>query len=260
MGGIDNQGHFHQNLASGSVPIPFPHRAVAPAYSLQLKMPEQTMLCCLTVEACKSDGAVVACNFLNYYVSLGYPPSVESIPRGLILRGGPGDWAKAEWSIETGDREKERAEDACYGVGHGFFEWALPINRAELAKARRLRVLCEASSHRLDTPQTDEDIWPTLFQIFLNDVRVYEATLRNHPHDSRGILSYLRGGKGAYGYLAHALAENDLLREIIANSKDEQHLLFRCAVPKDAIPQGGLTIYGSECGRFPVCPTVVIEY
>jgi predicted transcriptional regulator len=37
-------------------------------------------------------------------------------------------------------------------------------------------------------------------------------------------------------------------------------LRLRCEVPADALAQGGLTIYGAECGRFPVCPTVIIDW
>jgi hypothetical protein len=92
----------------------------------------------------------------------------------------------------------------------------------------------------------------------LNGVRVYQATLRNHPHDSRGLLSYLRGGKGAYGYLVHAFAEGPTLRRIVAGHGSNQ-LRLRCGVPKKSFAQGGLTIYGAECGRYPVSPTVIIE-
>jgi hypothetical protein len=256
---VDTNGQVRQKLAFGSTPIPFPHLTVAPAHDIELTMPTSTMLCTLTIEACAADGRVVASNFVHFFVAHGHPPSVEEIPRGLILRGAPADWSKAEWSLGTGDREKERAEDNCYGLGHGYFEWALPLGKADLSKARRIRVLCEASSHRIDTPQTDEDIWPTTFLMTLNGARIYEATLRNHPHDARGALSYLRGGKGAYGYLVHAIVEYELLQQIASQVKDG-HLYLRCAVPKESLPQGGLTIYGSECGRYPVCPTVIIEW
>jgi len=73
------------------------------------------------------------------------------------------------------------------------------------------------------------------------------------------VLSYLRGGVGAYGYPAYALAEGDLLREI-ARSITDDRLRLRCTVPKEALARGGLTVYGAECGRFPVCPTVIIEW
>ena len=111
----------------------------------------------------------------------------------------------------------------------------------------------------MDSPQTDADIFPTTLQLSLNNVPIYKGVLRNHPHDARGVLSYLRGGAGAYGYLVHAFAEGDLLRQIAASDGDGS-LRLRCAVPPDALPVGGLTIYGAECGRYPVCPTVIVEW
>jgi hypothetical protein len=96
-------------------------------------------------------------------------------------------------------------------------------------------------------------------QISLNGVPVYNGVLRNHPHDARGVLSYLRGGVGAYGYLVHAFAERNLLQQISAQNGDG-NLRLRCGVPDGALAVGGLTIYGAECGRFPVCPTVIVEW
>jgi hypothetical protein len=93
----------------------------------------------------------------------------------------------------------------------------------------------------------------------LNDARVYEGVLRNHPHDARGVLSYLRGGVGAYGYLVHAFVEGDLLKQVVAGVQEDAFRL-RCEVPAEAMAIGGLTVYGAECGRFPVCPTVIVEW
>lgn len=259
MGGIDDRGRLHQDLARGRAPIPFPHRQVAPAHTLELPMPGQTMLCHLRLTAVSSEGLSVAENFVHFFVTSGYPPPREEFERGLVLRGTPGNWAQAQWSGGTVERDKEKAEDCCYGFGDGFFEWALPLSGADLSKARRVRVLCEVSSHRIDAPQTDADVFPTTLRMLLNGVRIYEATIRNHPHDSRGVLSYLRGGVGAYGYPASAIAEGELLKQI-ANGAGDGALRLRCAVPAEAIARGGLTIYGAECGRFPVCPTVIIEW
>jgi hypothetical protein len=259
LGGVDTRGRHLQDLARGSVPIPFPHRTVAPAHDIDLIMPEFPVLATLWVQACREDGAVIARNFIHYFVSQGYPPVREELPRTLVIRGTPADWISSEWSGGTIDRELERAMDCCYGQGHGYFEWLLPISNADLSRARRLRLLCEASSHRVDCPQTDEDIFPTTLEMSLNGVRVYQATLRNHPHDSRGLLSYLRGGKGAYGYLVHAFAEGATLRRIVAGHGSD-HLRLRCGVPKKSAADGGLTIYGAECGRYPVSPTVIIEW
>jgi len=259
MGGMDTRGRVHQDLEQGRAPIRFPHRKVELAHTLELRMPDSPMLCTLLLSARTADGKVIAQNFVNYFVNGIYPAPREETPRALILRGPPGDWVQAEWSGGTANRDKERAEDCCYGFGHGFFEWTLPLEGADLSKARRLKVLCEASSHRVDHPQTDADIFPTTMQMTLNDVVVYKGVLRNHPHDSRGVLSYLRGADGAYGYLIHAFAEGDLLQKIVTQDGDSV-LRLRCSVPTDAMAVGGLSIYGAECGRFPVCPTVIVEW
>src|SRR6185436_9164186 len=113
--------------------------------------------------------------------------------RDLVLRGAPGGWTRAEWTGSSLDRDKERAEDCSYGFGHGFFEWHLPLQDVDLHKARRIKLICEASSHRVDAPQTDEDIFPTTLAISLNGMTLYKGILRNHPHDARGVLSYWRG-------------------------------------------------------------------
>ncbi len=89
-------------------------------------------------------------------------------------------------------------------------------------------------------------------------LRLYEGTIPNHPHDSRGVLSYLRNGKGAYGYLTHATVEGELLRRIgeIAGER----FILRASVPTTSWAQNGLSIYGAESGRYPVCPTIVLEW
>jgi hypothetical protein len=259
MAGIDTLGRLHQDLASGRVRIPFPHREVDRAHTIEMRMPDTCMLCTLMIEAQSERGKVIARNFVHYFVASQYPPKREATPRALVLRGLPDAWSQAVWSGGTAERDKERAEDCCYGFGHGFFEWELPLNEADLARARRIKVLCEASAHRVDAPQTDQDNFPTTFQMSLNDVAVHQSVLRNHPHDARGVLSYWRGGVGAYGYLIHAVAEKRLLEKVVHKTENKR-LRLRCAVPEDALAQGGLTIYGAECGRFPVCPTVIVEW
>jgi hypothetical protein len=259
LSGIDSAARIHEDLGRGSAAISFPHRRVAPAHTVEFRAPDKNMVCTLFLSACQGeDGQCLAKNFVQIFVSSGYPPNREEGDRSLILRGSPADWSRAEWSNYSGNRDEERALDCCFGFGHGFFEWNLPLEGADINKAVRLKVLCEASSRRIDTPQTDDDKFPTTLQLLLNGFPVYEATIPNHPHDTRGALSYLRGGKGAYGYLVYAIAEGDMLRRIAGASRDS--LVLRCAVPKEAMAQNGLSIYGAECGRYPISPTVVIEW
>ena len=259
LNGIDSLGRFHSDLSSGRVPIAFPHRRVADAHTIEMKMPDETMLCTLSLQALASDGQIFARNFVEHFASPGYPYNREEGERLLVLRGAPADWDRSEWSLSQSEREGSRVADRCFGRGEGFFEWALPLEGANLWEAVRLRVLCEASSRRLGSSQTDGDTFPTTLQISLNGVRVYFAVVPDHPHDARGSLSYLRGARGAHGYLAHATIEGDLLRQI-AEQAGDGYLRLRCEVPPDALTQGGLTIYGAECGRYPVTPTVIVEW
>jgi hypothetical protein len=264
LSGMDADGRMHADLSRGLVPIEFPHRRVGPAHTVELTMPENTFLCTLAVNAVTPEGDVIARNFVQFLVCNDYPALREERPHTLILRAWPQNWSHAEWGNFSHDREQAIDEDRVWGDGVGFFEWSLPLNGANLRTAKRVRVLCEASSHLIPhlpgaTPQTDTELHPTTFDILLNGYVVYEAKLPNHPYDTRGVLSYLRGLKGPYGYLAHATAEGDLLHAI-ADRVHDDHLYLRCAVPHDAVIQGGLTIYGAECGRYPVCPTIIIEW
>jgi hypothetical protein len=111
----------------------------------------------------------------------------------------------------------------------------------------------------MDTPQTDEDVFATTLRITVNGVRVHESLLKNHPHDARGVLSYLRDNRGAYGYLVNVRAEGELLRQLIERVTDNE-LRLRCEVPPEAQVRGGLTIYGAQSGRYPVCPSVIVEW
>ena len=156
----------------------------------------------------------------------------------------------------------ERAEaertGGCFGIGSGSFEWEFPIDPDELRKTTRIGLLCEASSHREGAPQTDSFAWPTQFRMLLNGVRIYSGILPSHPHDAAGALSYLRNGRGAYGYLAHATIDGDLLRHVVAHNGGNV-LRLTCLVPAGRKPLGGLTIYGGDCGRSPVPPTIILE-
>jgi hypothetical protein len=259
LSGVDSVGRQHQDITRGTVPIPFPHRRVAHAHTIEFELPNQTMLCALDVEALEvENGESVAQNFIQFFVTSGYPPAREDIPRCTILRARPADWAREQWNGYSGNREEESNQDMAWGYGQGFFEYDFPTEGIDLRNANRARVLCEASSRRIDTPQTDADKFPTSLQMVLNGVRIFEEILPNHPHDSRGVLTYLRGGAGAYGYLASATVEGALFKQIAESA--HTHLTLTLAVPPTAMAQHGLQIYGAESGRFPVAPTIAIEW
>jgi hypothetical protein len=257
LSGIDSLGWIHENLASGEEPIPFPHLRVEPAKIIGLRMPAETMLCTLWVRAFVADGTMVARNFVQFFVDDGFAARRQN-GRRTVFSLEPHAWHAAEWNNELSARDEAESAGACHGSRRGFFDWRVPLSAAELQERSRLTLLIEASGYRPGTPQTDSFSQPTALRVLLNGVPVYRTILPNHPHDARGALSYLRGGRGAYGYLIHASVENALLNEVKSRMKGNQ-LRLRFQVGRDEEHQGGLTIYGRDCGRYPIGPTLVAE-
>ncbi len=255
--GMDSLGWMHDPIAAGSELIEFPHLRVALARRLALRMPKQTMLGTLWVRAVMEDGTLAASNYVQFYIDAGSPPW-QQLNRQTVYRLDAHSWSSAEWNAGASTREEAMRDGAARGRGRGFFEWKFPVGPAELRDVRRIKVLCEASATREDAPQTDCFAQPSTLRLLLNGVPVYRTILPNHPHDARGALTYLRGGRGAYGYLCHATIEADLLAEVLRQMKGS-HLRLRCLVPRNEPPSGGLTIYGYDCGRYPIGPTLIVE-
>jgi hypothetical protein len=258
--GMDARGRRHLDLAHGGHSIQFPARQVVAAATAEFTLPSETMLCRWSVRAVDPrDGALVAENYVEYFVAGDYPPALRVGDGGeTILHAAPENWAAAGWSGGVCSRDEARSSDACFGAGSGFFEWSLPMGRERPARVRRLRVRCEASSRRRDTPQTSLDLFPSTLHILLNGVLVDTAELPDHPHDARGVLSYLRGGKGAFGYGVEIVVEGELLGRVLAN-EGAGHLRLRFEVPAERPAANGLTLYGPECGRYPYGTTITLE-
>jgi hypothetical protein len=262
--GIDTLGTIHPTLLRGRAPIAFPHYHVELAQRVALTTPREPMLCTFSVAAVSPDGETIAANFIQHLVTNGEPPEREERGATLVLRRRAERWQAQAWSGAASDHAEAARLGFCYGAGAGFFEWVFADGALhELARARRLRLLCEVSARREGTPQTGAHQHPTTFELFADGLRVHREVLPDHPHDTRGALSYLRdprGGRGAYGYLMRATVEDELLQRLAERVAPTGELRLRCAVPADATPCGGLTVYGHDTGRFPIGPTVVIEW
>ena len=257
LSGIDSLGWATDRLLIGSRAIDFPQYRVALAEKIKFRLPSQTMLCTLWVRAVTPEGVLLARNYVQFFVDGGFPAREETAS-GLIFRAEPQAWNTMDWSGGSSERAEAEEDGSCYGEGHGFFEYQFRVTADEIRNATKIIVLCEVSARRLGTPQTDSFAHPTSFRLLLNGVRIYTGLLPNHPHDAGGALSYLRGGRGAYGYVTHAAVEGELLRQVLANAGSDLFYLH-CVVPSDKLPIGGLTIYGGDCGRSPVPPTLIIE-
>jgi hypothetical protein len=255
--GIDSLGWIHDGIALGSEPIDFPHLRLAPAKTLRLRMPDQTMLCTLWVRALVPDGTLVAANYIQFFVD-GGAPVWQQMNRRTVFRLGVESWSSSDWNAAVSTREEAGRSGCACGSGRGWFEWKFPAGPDVLRGAERITLLYEASAFGPGAPQTDRVGHPSTLRILLNGVPVYRTILPNHPHDARGALTYLRGGRGAYGYLCHATIEGPLLAEVLRGMKGN-HLRVRCLAPRGEPPSGGLAIYGFDAGRYPIGPTLIVE-
>jgi hypothetical protein len=259
--GIDTLGTVHSALARSRAAIPFTHHRVELARRVALIAPSEPMLCTLSVAAVTADGETVASNFVQHFVCPESPLEREERGRTLVLRRPVHTWQAHDWASGSSAAHEAQQLGYCFGEGIGFFEWTFADDvLRHLADARRIRLLCEVSARRQGTPQTGAHRHPTTFELLLNGLRVHRAILPDHPHDTRGALSYLRGGRGAYGYLMRVTIEDALLQHVATEAAGSGELRFRCAVPPEASPCGGLTVYGYDTGRFPIGPTVVVEW
>ncbi|HEY9154014.1 MAG TPA: glycoside hydrolase family 2 TIM barrel-domain containing protein, partial [Opitutaceae bacterium] len=257
--GIDTLGSVFPAIVRGRKPITFRHHRVELAGKIDLALPTEPMLTTLSVAAVTPDGQTVASNFIHHFIAPAALPDRDERGSTLVLRKPVWSWSDASWTGLASVRDEAQAQGACFAQGAGFFEWRFSDEAIQrLETARRVRFLCEVSSRRTDTPQTDSHDFPTHFELSINGIPVYRGVLPDHPHDSRGVLSYLRGGKGAYGYLIRATAEDGMLQQIADVARREGALRFRCAVI--SAPEGGLTVYDFDCGRYPVGPTVIVEW
>ncbi|MDB6007272.1 MAG: glycoside hydrolase family 2 sugar binding, partial [Prosthecobacter sp.] len=257
LSGTDSLGWLHGDLASGWKHIPFRQHRVELAEHVVLTMPQQTMLCTFWVRAVTAEGAVIARNYVQFFNDAGHLP-YEEVDGRIVLRAEPHAWVRGEWSDGFSSHAEAEEGGVCWGGGQGFFEWAFDVSDEVLRSCSRIRVLCEASAHRAGTPQTDSFTHPTAFRMELNGVRIYNQVLPNHPHDTRGALSYLHGKRGAYGYLAQATVEGPLFAEVLEHPGNGV-LRLLCAVPADAAVRGGCTLYGRDSGRYPMPLTVILE-
>ncbi len=259
--GIDTLGTVHSSLARGRADIDFPHHHVELAQRIALTAPAEPMLCTFAVAAVSPTGEPIASNFIQHFVTTGRPPAREERDGSLILRQAVHQWRSEEWSQPGSTHEEAERLGFCYGRGSGYFEWVFADDALRsLRGARRIRVLCEVSARREGTQQTSAHKQPTSFELLINDLCVHRVLLPDHPHDARGALSYLRGGLGAYGYLMRATLEDGSLQRVAEESAGSGELRFRCAVPAGAALVGGLTVYDYDAGRFPICPTVIVEW
>ena len=262
---------------------PWMSESLAP---LMVAMPNEPAVAVLSTRLEDAAGTVLHRNFTTFVVE-GDAPREMRLADGRsarIARVSPAAFTAAQWS---GKSWAVMDSLKVNGAGSGFFEYRIPWPRdLALADVAQGVFIVEASAKRLlgkdrDTtardngdymrggglqdpsrnrnayPMTGATQFPSAVSVRVNGDFAGRYELDDDPADHRGILSwdsqlrdrFLREA-GSYGQLVRVPISPDAL----AKAAKAGELVIRLEVGA-ALP-GGLAIYGSHFGRYPVDPTV----
>ena len=272
------------SMSSRRVPYrPWMSESLAP---LTVTMPGEPSVAVLSTRLEDAAGTVLHRNFTTFVVEGAMPREVALTNgrRARVARVSPSSFSAAHWS---GKSWAVMDSLKVNGAGSGFFEYRIPwpndVKQADVAEAV---FVVEASAKRLlgkdrDTtakdngdymrggglqdpsrnrnayPMTGTTKYPSAVSVRVNGELAGRYELDDDPADHRGILSwasqmrdrYLREA-GSYGQLIKV----PIPAVALARAAQAGEVVIRLEVD-DAFP-GGLAIYGSHFGRYPLDPTV----
>jgi hypothetical protein len=265
--------------------VPYTPWMSAPLAPLTVTMPSEPSVSVLAVRLEDTSGTVLHRNFTTFVVS-GPVPENGVMVDGAHVRAAStgvtsmvdGRWSLKQWTVL--DRKFD-------GAGSGYVEYRIPwpsdLSVNDVASAT---FLVEASAKRLngkdrDTtraqgdymrgggfhdrsanknsyPMTSAYKYPSAVTVRVNGALAGRYALSDDPADSRGILSWhaqlfnrTLNEAGSYGELLRV----PLTAAMRADAAKAGYVTVRLEV-SDTLP-GGLAIYGSRFGRYPIDPTVL---
>ena len=243
-------GHITRGHASGNVEIPFPQYQVQNVHQLRLVAPDvHQAVGTLHVWVTDHSGTVVARNFINFEHFTETPIEFRTDSGTIRLNYTPGSADESSWDEPTNDEQLFSA----VGSGYVEYEISLPegLNAADVSE---LELVFEASSAYGGARQTEPEKYPSDVTISVNGVESDTIRIPDCPADARGVLSYIHGQPGIYGYLQNIKIEPSL----VLNGKTNT-LRVRYEVKSDAEAKGGFALYGARMGRYPTGPHLLIR-
>ncbi len=242
--------------------------------SLELTFPNKNGLAIVQLTVKNQEGEILHRNFVAIEIAGAENENILTIPASDITSS---QWSNKEWKVLDGLKIN--------GAGQGYFEYNFSIpDHVNWKDVKAPYFLVEMSAKELfvkdretfdkdqnymkgsrvapssnpnSYPMTDETLFPSTVSIFVEGKKVHQTVLPDDPADHRGILSWhhqLQDRKlreaGSYGYLIKVPLSKSMLR-----SAQRRGAL---SVRLQADGQGGLAVYGSKFGRYPVDPSIVL--
>lgn len=247
---------------------------------LSLKMPDYRGLALLRLYLTTYAGDTLHRNFCFFEILSDKDPDHKFIfevkPNAFTKQ----QWDKKQWNVMDGLKVN--------GTGKGYFEYKLPLDKkSKWGKINSANLVMELSAKQvfdkdLDSsfnqnqdymlgsrvsssknpnayPMTDESRFPSEVSIQVEGKTLLKTVLPDDPADHRGLLSWhhqlmdkkLREA-GSYGYLINIPISKSVLRRATAQG------FLRVKIKSEG--EGGLAIYGSEFGRYPVNINLVLNH
>ena len=117
-----------------------------------------------------------------------------------------------------------------------------------------MELIFEASSSNGGARQTEPEKHPSDVTISVNGVEIETIRIPDCPADARGVLSYIHGQPGNYGYLYRVKID-----PLTVRNGGTDTLTVRYEVKADAAAKGGFALYGARMGRYPTGPHLLIH-
>ena len=264
---IGNRSSLLPNITrgcvSGSVDIPFPQYQVENVHQLELTMPDvHPAVGTLHVWVTDGTGAVVARNFINFEHFVEVPVGGVSNPEfrsdsGLVsINYAPGDASTSSWALVGGNSDSRFLNEHLFSVeGSGYIEYEIALPEGiDPTNSPEMELIFEASSSNGGARQTEPEKHPSDVTISVNGVEIETIRIPDCPADARGVLSYIHGQPGNYGYLYRVKVDPSLVFE-----READALTVRYEVKADAAAKGGFALYGVRMGRYPTGPHLHIR-
>jgi len=269
--GVDSLGTYHDYLEGEQAVTWNPYEVVElPAFETQL--PDEPALCTLGFRLEDGSGETITANYVNINV-IGDVPSIEMLSdQTCAVRFRPNEVAGSNWNKM--DVSSEHAAGKVFGTGTGYFEYEVKVpETTDIAAIEEITLLAELGAKAttekhdwtkrvtpLDYPQTDGKKWPTDVTVQFQGVEVAQVPLPDDPADARGVLSHAAAyHHGSYGYLQKIAVKGETLDKIKGSLAADRMMKIRLSVEPTAQHKGGLAIYGTTMGRYPMNPTVLIR-
>ena len=245
-------GDVTRGTVSGNVEIPFPQYQVQHVHQLELCIPDvYPAVGTLHVWVTDHTGTVVARNFINFehFVEVSNP-ECRTDSGILCLNYTPGNISDSSWNKPTTSEQLFSAE------GSGYVEYEVSLPEAfGGAAVTDIALTFEASTAYGGARQTEPEKYPSDVTISVNGVEIDTRRIPDCPADARGVLSYIHGQPGIYGYLYNVKVDPSLVLNGTADT-----LTIRYEVKADAAAKGGFTLYGTRMGRYPTGPHLFFKY